>query len=506
MILNELRMKYSSEEMLSNTHDISQRKKERKLEYLIRLLNENDDNQDKTKIYKCASSENGENEIRKNLNLILELLGNLTIVDRTSSESENQHVNSSVNGQWEGERSNRSDHGHTGKEYVLMFPMTLSGKGQLQIIITSQKDAIVNIQSLFKNFSKTIQTNARKAHIISVPVEFALSENDIESKGILVNSNVAMSVYGVYQEEDIRGETYAAIPTRFLSTRYNSAVYGDILSVVALHNDTLVNVTYRYKPTSRGNETRGRTYSANLSRLQTFRTFGSLLTGVTISSNKVVGVISGSRCFDYHFVYNETYCNQLFSYIPPASSFGNDFIIPHLTRGPFSVIHMASSWNRQCNLSIQGSNLNKTTQFIGSDQYTLKSKVPYFIHTTLPSIAVLYTSRILSKAPPSMLMIPAVHQYSNNYQFLAPSTQTFDHYAIIIIKTEEITGLIFDGQDVSSMPSDTQEINALDDSYYVIAINISAGLHEVFHQNDDVTFGLLVLGLMKTRRIRFPLV
>ncbi|KAK3093025.1 hypothetical protein FSP39_010174 [Pinctada imbricata] len=385
-----------------------------------------------------------------------------------------------------------------------MFSMTLSGNGKLYIHIISQDDAIVNIESPYTNFSKMIQTKANKPVVVPIPSEFLLTKYGIESKGILVKSNVDISVTGISQEQSIRGEAYSAIPTRFLSHSYTSAVFGDaIVSVVALHNDTLVNVTYRSRTTPGREKHVESSFGITLSRLQTFQTFGPI-GGTTLSSNKPIGVISGSSCFDHHYGINETYCNQLLSYIPPTRTFGQCFIIPQITKGQFSLIHIESSFYLESNLSVQGALFNKTTQFTGSDQYSLLSKLPYFVYTSIPSVVTLYTSRRFSTSPPSMLIIPAISQYSNNYNFLTPSTQYFDHQAIIIIKTKEVAGLIFDGQYVSSIPSDSESIKAYEVSYDVIAINITAGVHEVYHPDVDVTFGLLSLGFNQNQAYAFP--
>ncbi|KAK3086234.1 hypothetical protein FSP39_015598, partial [Pinctada imbricata] len=391
---------------------------------------------------------------------------------------------------------------HTGNEYAVMFPQThLETEYDLQIIITSREDAIVDILSPYPGVNQTVNVKSTEGLIVHIPSNFTSWFNDTYSKGILVKSNKQISVYGSAQRESTYGEAFMTIPTRFLSNAYYAASYNYTLAtVVALHDDTQLNKSYT-------SSFLNSTLQETLSSLKTDDSVSSRRTSIQLTSNKQIGVIASSRCFNQFArlkkVPSKKYCSQALSYIPPIRALGNVFIIPQMAKANSSLLHIESDWKTHNYVLFRNEVSNETANFTIDYQHELEPGLPYVMETSLPSVAVLFIGLAKSTYSTSIL-IPSIRQYSNHYKFIAPFNSNFQHSAIIMIENKHVNGLKFDGQPLKSVYTDSKTINAENTLYEVISMNITEGLHDVHHVENDVTFGLIALGFSATDVYGFP--
>ena len=231
-----------------------------------------------------------------------------------------------------------------------------------------------------------------------------------------------------------------------------------------------------------------------LSKLSTFQLKGDdYLMRADVKSDKEVAVVSGATCDDAS---HGSACNQLMSYLPPTDRIGYTFIVPHIPRANYTLIIPFSKYeHNSVRISIQGRGYNYTGSYRGYTTNRRSSKVPYIIKTSHPSIIIQYTLNYHAPAYPSQILIPAVTQYSNHYKFITPSNQPYDNYATIIIRSDDVSGLRFDGGKIYKMDADIKTVTDTEALYTVISLNITTGIHRVSHVNGDVVFGLVLYGL-----------
>ncbi|KAK3086748.1 hypothetical protein FSP39_022805 [Pinctada imbricata] len=402
---------------------------------------------------------------------------------------------------------------HTGNEYAVMFPQThLETEYDLQVIITSREDAIVDILSPYPGVNQTVNVKSTEGLIVPIPSNFTSWFNDTYSKGILLKSNKQISVYGATQRESTYGEAFMAIPTRFLSNSYYAASYNYTLATtIALYDDTQLNKSYT-GPIIKTE------LQKNLSSLKVHDSIPWDRTSIQLESNKAIGVLASARCFNQYgsrydkhwqkswklpFSVKKKHCTQVLSYIPPKASLGNVFIIPQIKTANSSLLYIESDWRNKCLVSFRSGEVNKTANFTVNYQYESDPVLPYVMETSLPSVAVLFIGNSLSTRATSIL-IPSVRQYTNHYKFITPFKQSFNHSAIIMIENNHVNGLKLDGKHVENLYTESRTINVNETQYKVISMDITAGLHEVHHVENDVTFGLIALGFSANDAYGFP--
>ena len=395
-----------------------------------------------------------------------------------------------------------------GKEYIVMFPATKYSVVSVQLMISVVRDAVVALKSPFPGVNRRVNVSSAHGSIINLPKEIVQSGNAIEKKGVLVTSTADMFVSGLVQSSSNTGDAYAAIPLKNLGKSYlyvgNTKSF---LSIVALDDDTNVNISVRdYSPEPYSDKTysNGDVIQIYLSSLSTFQLFGNdYLLNVKIESDKVVGVISGSTCYSMYQGSSSTYCNTFLSYIPPNPFLGSKFIVPHISLSNFTYLMQFSDYSTSSTYKITGKDYKSTGTLKGFTGSTFKS-VPYIIETGQPSVVTQYPYLYLSSAYPSQTLIPALSQYSNNYKFITPTVRSFDSYATIIAKTDDVSGLRFDGKTIYSMKSDIIAIADKTILWNVISLNITGGQHEVKHVDENVSFGLVIQGFASGQSYGFP--
>ena len=390
-----------------------------------------------------------------------------------------------------------------------MFPATKYTVVSVQLMISVARDAVVTLKSPFPGINRKVNVSSVHGSIISLPNIIVQSGNAIEKKGVLVMSTANMFVSGIVQSSSNKGDAYAAIPVKNLGKSYIYVGYHkSFLSIVALNDDTNVNISIRThipEQYSDKNYSNGDVIQIYLSSLSTFQLFGvDYLLHVKIESDKVVGVISGSTCYCMWRGTKGSYCNTFSSYIPSNPYLGSKFILPQITLSNFTYLMYFSDYSISTTFKMSGKDFRNTGTFKGHYNPGYFNSVPYVIETGQPSILTQHPYLYLSTTYSSQTLIPAISQYSNNYKFITPNVRPFDNYATIIAKSDDVSGLRFDGKTIYSMKSDIIAIADNTILWNVISLNITGGQHEVKHVDDDVTFGLVIQGFAPGQSYGFP--
>ena len=198
---------------------------------------------------------------------------------------------------------------HRGREFVIGFPKQFRSSGSLDIYIASRELSTANITAdeYFESFS--LEPNI-VTHV-SLPKRLLMSQGK-ESKGILIESDSEIAVYGLNQIERTT-DAFLGLPVDILGTRYlavgsepssNIGIqYLNVLSIIATEDNTTVTISPRSRLLIGRQGFRriyhpyGRPLVFKLNKLESY-TIRSVsdITGSLIESDKAISVISGHEC------------------------------------------------------------------------------------------------------------------------------------------------------------------------------------------------------------------
>lgn len=384
-----------------------------------------------------------------------------------------------------------------------MFPAGLMPVTRAEVLISSLQDTTVKLRSRFPGVDRVLQVRADAGAVVSLPPEIVLDGNRREDKGILIESDHPIHVYGNSGDDCCAGEGFLAIPVEFLGTEYYTATqYNSTVAVVAAEDNTEVTVTKGFWGgvifESNFYEM-GDNITFNLSAGQTaqMQTPLGYLLGTRVYSNKPIAVISGQ----YYASPSRAKYNQMIESIPPTSSIGKDFIVPPLFNTTYITLHY-NNLGQDNVVTTKGKNVNLSSklQKRGGSRITAGASNPYYGSGEKPVIltATPYT------ISPFMLFVPSLDQYSNDYKFITPTKGNLTHYIVLIVNAKDESGILIDGQKIYSRVESLDALLINDAIYLVISTEVSAGQHYVTHSDPSVRFGLVLYGFDETQSYAYP--
>lgn len=392
--------------------------------------------------------------------------------------------------------------GHGGKRHVVMFPAGLKPVTRAEILISSLQDTTVRMKSKFPGVDSVLQVQSDVGAVVSLSSEIVLDGNKREDKGIFIESDHPISVYGHSGDECCEGEGFLAIPVDFWGTEYDIATHiNSTVAVVAVEDNTEViakgfwaGVLFESNYYANGDNITFILSAGQTAQLQT--PLGYLL-GTRLHSNKPIGVISGQ----YYASPSRSKYNQMIEFIPPASSIGKNFIVPPFFNTTYLTLHYYNMGEDNL-VTTRGKNVNRSSKLQKRGGYMISAGAsnPYYGFAEKPVIltATPYT------ISPFLLFVPSLDQYSNNYKFHTPTKQNLTHYIVLLVKSKDESGITIDGQTIYSKVESLDALLINDAIYLVISAEVSTGQHYVTHPDPNVTFGLILYGFDDTQSYAYP--
>ncbi|XP_021363851.1 IgGFc-binding protein-like [Mizuhopecten yessoensis] len=376
----------------------------------------------------------------------------------------------------------------------------ISNPHSRRVTVRVRSSPKLNIDALYRVDCGTVRT-------IRLSSAFGAQEGtSIEPKGVLVTSDneVALSCANV---NDDSYDAFLALPTDVLGTHYHADTYypcGDACQalVVSVHNATKVSITMG---SSLGNDTveyngtryaTGDTLNVVLNQYEMFQ-FHSLgdLSGTHIVSNKVISVFSGNK---HTSVGSKTsYKTNLVEQLTPVKTWGKTFVLVPTPETYHSSFFRFLASDDSTAVRIRGDcffNLNMTKA-----GEVARIEVP--LHSNCYGVAnrpiqvVKYTQGhygLVVVDNPSMILIPPTEQFSSTYTY-GNAGESRAVYLILILKSEDLDGLRFDGKIFSS--SSARIENIMEIKLMIVQVLVSSHqAHTVRHISPNVTFGGTIYG------------
>ncbi|CAC5415915.1 unnamed protein product [Mytilus coruscus] len=361
-----------------------------------------------------------------------------------------------------------------------------------------------NVTITSKSFNSNMSITKGKNKIILNKEVFL--RVGIENKGIHITSTVPITVY-VFQTQLHTSDGYAAIPIKFMSTKYIVSSftvwhhgvhdYNSFIGIVSLGGNINVKVqlkmkkgTVKYKGKEFGN---GEIIEINMSAFQTLQLSHNYdLSGSVISSSKPIGVVSGNICNKV----KSNYCSHSTEMMLPINQLDNEFIIPLIQTRQKSTVRLLSPGTVHINVHLKDRHYD--TRLNEGDYHDL-------IHNDIS--VVQSTGNLLVTVFPHeahgfdsyMMTVYGINQYKSDYEFIIPSD--FSSFVSITFCGDAIRGFEIDGHVMKV--DKVFEKTVLKKKYITFSYNITEGAHRI-KNTIGIRFGLWLYGNRRNDGYGYP--
>jgi len=357
-------------------------------------------------------------------------------------------------------------------------------------------------------------TEKDKTTDIEIPKEMeTLSYDQVEQKGILIESNEDIVVYGL-SKDSYTSDAFLAYPVNVLDTQYIACAYkSDVTSigvesnrfpgfvVVGTEDSTMVyvespvplNSPKTTKPFEKASfmVNKGETRTVITSRL-----FSKLdITGTRISSTKKIALFSFHERTALPRPGNLGTRDCLIEQTPPLILLGNRYVFtPNNSwrKNLPTLVRIVAYFDSTAIFLPTGTRLLHQGQFFDID-----SIVPMEVKSSKPILCAQYEESAglgggvdsnEAYGDPFMAFLPPVQQYQREYTFISAPFPTFNfHWVTVVIPTSCISTVMVD---TVSVPDTTFRI--IPNSNFSFGyIPLAPGSH---HIRADTAFGILVYG------------
>ena len=384
---------------------------------------------------------------------------------------------------------------------MLMFMENVDNTEDMQLFIASVGGHSASVVLESELFRTEVNVLSGQMKTVSILKELQASGVGIERKGIRISASEDIVVLGFNKQDESCGG-FKVMPIDALGYNYyamswwpNSGDknFGEI-GVVATEDQTTVRFIVQrskgVKFTYDGSEyNEDRPLEVMLNKYQTFQLQNvrfADITGTKIAADKLVAVFSGMLQTDIRSGRVDHVVEQM----PPLHSWGKSFGVvpfPDHDSGYFIKV-VASAADTTVHVNGETRRINTAGGFIeyGSSEYIgITADKPVMVAQFVQGDSG------QESGAPSMVMIPPVEQYKNNYVFSVPDGADLRSYVLLVAEQGHTSHLMVDGLAVSGSWID---IPGSSPALVGVQLPMSAGLHVAAHEDSGVRFGSVVYG------------
>ncbi|XP_071984009.1 uncharacterized protein [Engystomops pustulosus] len=385
--------------------------------------------------------------------------------------------------------------GQAQRSFVTAFMDNLSTPTTFQLyLVTYDKEATVTVTVKQPSFTKTVYIDRDSTTLVTLNESYMITEKQVTSKAILVESDVDISVYAFTTAGDTSDAT-ACLPLEDLGTEYyiSTPATGEKKQFAianGLEKTVLVNVTASGSITYNGVVyTSGQSFSISLGYQQAIQFQSSEdLTTTRISSTDPVAVISGQRCYSLMSA-----CDTLVEQLYPVEKWGTFFVVfPLLDHTEDSITIIAA--NPETTISIES--LRESNQYnLQEASFTrLPLSEAVIINSSQP-IMVTYLFQdskpnIVTDYDPFLATVPPSSPSRKFYKFI---TQKRYYNFLMIVSGDSSPQFFLDQHPLNFYNVSMKELNGF--YAWEVSMGNADGQHEIYHQS--LPFTIYVYGIEK---------
>ena len=384
---------------------------------------------------------------------------------------------------------------------MLMFMENVDNQEDMQLFIASVGGHSASVVLESKLFHTEVNVLSGQTKTVSILKELQASGVGIERKGIHISASEDIVVLGFNKQEEACGG-FKVMPIDALGYNYyamswwpNSGDknFGEI-GVVATEDQTTVRfiiqrskgVSFTYDGSDYDED---RPLEVVLDKHQTFQLQNvrfADITGTKIAADKLVAVFSGMLQTDI----NSGRIDHVVEQMPPLHSWGKSFGVfpfPDHDSGYFVKV-VGSAVDTTVYVNGEPRHINTPGGFIeygSSDFLGITADKPVMVAQFVQG------NTGQESGAPSMVMIPPVEQYKNNYVFSVPDGADLRSYLLLVAERDQTSRLMVDGLAVSAS---WRDIPGTSPVLVGVQLPMSAGLHVAAQEDSSVRFGAVVYG------------
>ena len=404
-----------------------------------------------------------------------------------------------------------------GKEFWLCFQQNYDNVSyplSLKLFLTSDVNtsATVSIPALSWESSVSVTANAIMTVEIPDPLSIVVSSSEtVEARGVHVVADEPITVYALNQMT-YSTDAYLSLPIDILNVSYLVMSYTSATSDINQSQFTIVspynNVDVIIIPSSgtEGGHSAGQPFYVTLNQGDVYQVQAYAaddLTGTLVESSLPIAMFAGNSCSTIPI--GTGYCDHIVEQLPPINTWGSNFVgYPLEGRMHGDTWRILSS---QDNTQLYINDVLVTTLSF-ADFYETVLEEPSIIQTNHPVLVMQYSngdnwdSDVPNNGDPFMMMVPPVEQYMDQYTFATPSSGFSLNYFNVIVRTDGIASLLFDGGPIDAgLFQPIGDINSIE--YSGVGIEIATGSHHI-QSTFEIPFGIYSYGFDETDSYGYP--
>ncbi|MCZ4410572.1 T9SS type A sorting domain-containing protein [Cryomorphaceae bacterium 1068] len=372
----------------------------------------------------------------------------------------------------------------------------------LQIFISSPTGASGTVTIDGIGFSESFDVESDGLITVNIPDgALIIGSNVIDSKGIRIESDNPISVYGLNQRS-FSTDAYLALPINAWGSNYYVMSYSNLaqftgsqFAVVAKEDNTVLTIT----PTATiGFNTAGIPFEITLDEGEVYQgrsVAGSDLTGTLVESSVPVGVFGSHFCANVTL--NDVACDHLVEMLPPLSSWGQSFVtVPFAEREGGDVFRvLASTDNTQ--VTINGSVVSTLDE---GEFYETILVDASSIETSEPALLAQFmrgTTADGLDGDPAMVLIPPREQFVGEYTVSTPASGFETNHMNIVVDNNGLGSILINGVLI-----DAEEFTPIAGTTFNAAqIAIELGTYNL---TSNTAFGIFVYGTNPADSYAYP--
>lgn len=377
-----------------------------------------------------------------------------------------------------------------GKEFVITFIPNYSGSRNVQLHISSETAATVNIKYPVNSptFTDTVNVSPGTITIVDLPVQASGGWNagTIQNNAVLVESSQEVTVYTTNLQY-ATSDAALAIPSDASSFKYIVTAWTGSnreFSIAAISDNTKVTIYPQGSLT--GGYAAGVSFDLSLNRGEGFLgTSGSDLTGSIITADKPITMTNGNQCTN---IAPGGACDHIYEHGIPVQGWGKSALVGDLPARPSGSPYFVTASEDNTNIFLDGSKVATISE--GGYYNTGLLAGNHEISADKP----IFTTKFMTgggqtTGDPAMANIIPPEQFLNKYTFATTGGDTFvRHFVALTVANSDINSIKFDGAAVD--PNIFTAIGTSGFSYGLID-PITEGTHTTSSTNGH---GILVGG------------
>ncbi|KAL4219803.1 hypothetical protein ACF0H5_020215 [Mactra antiquata] len=327
------------------------------------------------------------------------------------------------------------------------------------------------------------------ASSLSVEIDISTvltNSHTIEQKVVYITSNIPITVYSFsFHPRSADGTLILPIPK--LSTEYyiagypSSGISTDEILLITHYDTTTVIIEY-------ANTQQMITLDAN----ETFLYQAWNLSGARITASKPLFVLSGQNCAMIPDM-SAYYCDYIDEVSPPLTSLGKKHIVSFMTPRPDFTINVVTV-----------ESMTTVTFYLGSGAILetlagLAAKTSIIRTYTVSKTMVIISDKPIMihqyghggwniSGDPSMMFIPDIEHYGDQYEFMVPATSILPTLTVIIDNIYSTSELKLNGKNFNPVATITANVPDVG-IFTVLYVEVPNGFNTLTHDSGIARFG-----------------